>query len=219
MARESRTAKRARSNLLLDRLEALYPFSEKCLLDYETPFSLLIAVILSAQTTDGAVNKVTPLLFSRWPDPLALASADIDEVAKVIHSLGFFRIKARNCVLSARKLLTDFGGELPDTMSGLMSLPGVGRKTANIVMNCVFDRAEGIAVDTHVFRIARRWRFSTAKDPLGLEQDLLKLIDSNRWNMVNHSLVLFGREYCKAQQPRCAQCPLSDLCPSAAIKV
>lgn len=216
MPRENKALKSARADALLDRLEFLYPLTRKCLLDYTNPFTLLIAVLLSAQTTDSAVNKVTPLLFGRWPDPQALASADIDEVSEVIHSLGFFRAKAKNCVLCAQQLLSDFGGEVPDSMSGLMSLAGVGRKTANIVMNCAFDRAEGIAVDTHVFRITRRLRLSDASDPLRLEQDLLRLIDASRWGMVNHSLVLFGREFCMAQNPRCPECPLADLCPSVA---
>ena len=218
MPRESRSAKSDRASAVLDRIELLYPEEEKCLLTYRSPFTLLIAVLLSAQTTDAAVDKVTPELFRRWPDPESFASADINEVATVIHSIGFYNIKAKNSVLCAQKLLTDFGGEVPDTMQDLMSLPGVGRKTANIVLNCAFGRAEGIAVDTHVFRIAHRWRLSSATEPLKVEQDLLKVIPPERWSMVNYSLVLFGREYCMARHPRCATCPLNDLCLSAIIK-
>jgi len=199
-------------------MELLYPKDEKCLLVHSNPFTLLIAVVLSAQTTDAAVDKVTPELFRRWPDPASFASADPSEVAEVIHSIGFYNAKARNSVLCAQKILTDFGGEVPNTMQELMSLPGVGRKTANIVLNSAFGRAEGIAVDTHVFRIAHRWHLSSENEPLKVEQDLLKLIPSERWGMVNHSLVLFGREYCSARHPRCAACPMNDLCPSAIMK-
>jgi len=200
---------------VLDRIELLYPDNQRCLLAHSNAFTLLIAVMLSAQTTDAAVDKVTPVLFGRWPTAKALASAHTDEVSEVIHSLGFYRSKAKNCVLCAQKLLADYGGEVPDSMQELISLPGVGRKTANIVLNCAFGRAEGIAVDTHVFRIAHRWRLSLANEPLKVEQDLLKVIPSERWSMVNHSLVLFGREYCMARHPRCASCPLNDICPSA----
>lgn len=215
MARESLKSKRQRATALLTRLAQYYPSDERCLLQHSNPFTLLIAVLLSAQTTDAAVDKVTPVLFKRWPDARALAGADLSEVEEVIHSLGFYHSKAKNSILCAQKLLTDFGGEVPQTMEELVSLPGVGRKTANIVLNCAFGRAEGIAVDTHVFRIAKRWKLSSASDPLKTEQDLLKVIPQEFWPMVNHSLVLFGREYCDARNPRCADCPVNDLCPSA----
>jgi len=218
MPRESLASKRNRATELLNGLALLYPSDEKCLLQHNNPFTLLIAVILSAQTTDAAVDKVTPELFRRWPDPQAYASADPSEVATVIHSIGFYNAKARNTVLCAQRILTDFGGEVPDTMQELTSLPGVGRKTANIVLNSAFGRAEGIAVDTHVFRITHRWRLSAAAEPLKVEQDLLKVIPPERWSMVNHSLVLFGREYCMARHPSCATCPLNNPCPSAIIK-
>jgi len=218
MPRESLASKRQRADKLLDGLAALYPSDERCLLRHSNPFTLLIAVILSAQTTDAAVDKVTPELFKRWPNPKAFAAADPGEVAKVIHSIGFYNAKAKNTVLCAQKILTDFGGEVPSTMQELISLPGVGRKTANIVMNCAFGQAEGIAVDTHVFRIAHRWRLSSATDPSKVEQDLLKVIPSKRWSMVNHSLVLFGREFCMARHPHCATCPLNDQCLHAIMK-
>jgi len=218
MPRESLASKRSRATELLNGLASIYPGEEKCLLQHSNPFTLLIAVILSAQTTDAAVDKVTPELFKRWPSPQAYASADPSEVATVIRSIGFYNAKSRNTVLCAQRILTDFGGEVPDTMEELTSLPGVGRKTANIVLNCAFGRAEGIAVDTHVFRIAHRWRLSSATEPLKVEQDLLKVIAPERWSMVNHSLVLFGREYCMARRPSCATCPLNNLCPSAIIQ-
>lgn len=216
MARESRASKTERALAILDRLSAIYPSDERCLLQYSDPFTLLIAVLLSAQTTDAAVDKVTPVLFSKWPDAKALASADRAELEEVIHPLGFYHSKAKNAIACARMILTDFGGEVPDTIQELTRLAGVGRKTANIVMNCAFGKAEGIAVDTHVFRITKRWKLTSAKDPLKAEQDLLKIIPKNRWAMVNHSLVLFGREFCDARKPRCADCPVNDLCPSAA---
>lgn len=200
---------------MLERLAEIYPSDERCLLQHQDAFTLVIAVLLSAQTTDAAVDKVTPVLFERWPNAEAMASADPKEVEEVIHSLGFYHTKAKNCVRCAQMILTDFGGEVPHTMKDLVKLPGVGRKTANIVLNCAFGQAEGIAVDTHVFRISKRWRLSAATEPLKTEQDLLKVIPREWWPMVNHSLVLFGREYCMARNPHCSACPINDLCPSA----
>ncbi len=216
MSRESQASKRERVALLLDRLAQVYPGEEQCLLQHSDAFTLLIAVLLSAQTTDASVDRVTPELFRRWPDAEALASANPDEVMEVIRTIGLYRTKSKNCVLCAQKLLVEYGGEVPDSMEALISLPGVGRKTANIVLNCAFGRAEGIAVDTHVYRIATRWRLTSAPDPAKAEGDLLKVIPQERWGMVNHSLVLFGREFCMARQPRCADCPVNDLCPSGA---
>lgn len=215
MARESLKSKQERSEALLGRLAQIYPSDERCLLQHQDAFSLVIAVLLSAQTTDAAVDKVTPVLFERWPNPQAMASAEVSEVEEVIHSLGFYHTKAKNCVACARMILTVFGGEVPSTMEDLVKLPGVGRKTANIVLNCAFGQAEGIAVDTHVFRIVGRWKLSSASEPLKTEQDLLKVIPKKWWPMVNHSLVLFGREYCMARNPRCAECPVGSICPSA----
>lgn len=218
MPRESLATKRERVVAVLDRLAPLYSagsYGDEGLLDYNSSFTLLIAVLLSAQTTDAAVNRVTPELFRRWPDPQALASADPREVAEVIHSIGFYNTKAQNSILCAQKLLADFGGEVPETMEELTSLPGVGRKTANIVLNNAFGKAMGIAVDTHVFRISRRLRLTSATDPSKAEQDLLKAIPQEYWSTVNRSWVLFGREYCIARRPRCAACPVNDLCPSA----
>lgn len=201
----------------MECMAELYPNSSKdeSLLHYVNPFTLLIAVLLSAQTTDVAVNKVTPELFRRWPTPQAMASANPCDIAEVIRSIGFYNTKSKNCVLCAQKLLTDFGGEVPQTMEELTSLAGVGRKTANIVLNTAFGRAEGIAVDTHVFRISRRLRLSAAPDPSRVEKDLLKVIPQEYWSIANHSLVLFGREFCRARHPRCMECPLHDVCPSA----
>ncbi|MDR1359310.1 MAG: endonuclease III [Coriobacteriales bacterium] len=215
MPRESLAVKRRRAVAVLDRLAPLYPGGEQALLEYHDPFTLLIAVLLSAQTTDAAVNKVTPELFRRWPRAQELASASTGEVAEVIHSLGFYNTKAKNSILCAQKLLADFGGVVPQTMEELTSLPGVGRKTANIVLNSAFGHAVGIAVDTHVFRIATRLRLTSASEPVKAERDLLRIIPQSYWSTVNRSWVLFGREYCSARRPHCAACPTNDLCPSA----
>jgi endonuclease-3 len=198
-------------------MDALYP-NAPCALTYTDPFSLVIAVLLSAQTTDAAVNKVTPAIFERWPTPADLASAPLDEVENTIHTLGFFRSKARHMVGCAQMLVSDFGGEVPRTMEELVRLPGVGRKTANVVLGNAFGIVEGIAVDTHVFRIATRLGLTAAAEPLDAEQDLLRLIPRELWGPVNHQWVLFGRQVCDARKPAClaegSPCPLADLCPS-----
>ena len=216
MPREKAELKRARGVEACRRLEVLYP-DAKASLDFSTPFQCVIAVSLSAQTTDAAVNKVTPELFSRWPDPPALAAADADEVARVIHSIGFYRSKAKNAVACARMLLSDFGGEVPRSVSELQRLPGVGRKTANIVACECFGVVEGIAVDTHVNRIAHRLALvgRTTTDPSKVEQRLLALLPRELWGQVNSRWILFGRQYCDARRPRCRKCPLADICPGA----
>jgi len=214
MPRESKTAKRERALAVAARMEERYPQAE-CALHYRDPFTLTIAVLLSAQTTDVAVNKVTGELFDRWPNPVAMAEASPLEVEKVIRTIGFFHVKARNCVACAQMILTRFGGEVPHTMEELQQLPGVGRKTANIVLNNGFGIVEGIAVDTHVFRIAHKLHFSTASTPSKVEQDLLALYPREYWGPVNHQWVLFGREVCIARKPRCGECALGDLCPSS----
>ena len=236
MPRESLTSKRSRALEVCRRMDLLFPEAE-CALNFGDPFSLVIAVLLSAQTTDASVNKVTPVLFGRWPTPADLAAAPLPEVEEVLHPLGFFRSKARHVTACAQMVVSDFGGEVPRTMEELTRLPGVGRKTANIVFNNAFGIVEGIAVDTHVFRIATRLGFTTAADPLDAEQDLLKLIPQELWKPVNHQWVLFGRQVCDARKPACLclegtgagavtdslapdgttapnPCPLADLCPS-----
>ncbi len=202
MPRESLASKRERAVEMCRRMNALYPQAE-CALHYRDAFGLVIAVLLSAQTTDAAVNRVTPVLFERWPTPADLATAPLSEVEDVVHPLGFFRSKARHVVDAARMVVSDFGGEVPQTMEELTKLPGVGRKTANIVLNNAFDIVEGIAVDTHVFRIATRMGFTTVAEPLDAEQDLLKLIPADLWKPVNHQWVLFGRQVCDARKPAC----------------
>lgn len=214
MARESVRARRARAEEFCRRMEARYPHVESALV-YETPFELLVSVMLSAQTTDAAVNRVTPALFARWGTPEAMAQASVAEVGETIRSIGFWRTKAAHVVEASRMIVADWGGEVPRTMEGLTSLPGVGRKTANIVLNKAFGQVEGIAVDTHVFRIARRLHFSDAPTPLACEQDLLRLLPHDLWKDVNEQWIHFGREVCSAHAPRCGECPVADLCPSA----
>lgn len=198
---------------IITALKALYPDAQ-CSLDYGKDYELLFSVRLAAQCTDARVNLVTPALFARYPTLEAFAEADVDEVGQYIHSCGFWRAKARDIVASARMLREAFGGRVPDTMEQLLRLPGVGRKTANIVMNECFDKVEGIAVDTHVFRIAHRLRFSAKKTPGEVERDLLSLLPKGLWKNVNSQWIRFGREYCIARKPRCADCPCVDLCPT-----
>ena len=216
MPREKTETKRARGIEACRRMEALYP-DAKPSLDFSTPFQCVIAVSLSAQTTDAAVNKVTPALFSRWPDPPTLAAASVEEVAETIRTIGFYRNKAKNAVACAQMLVADFGGEVPRTIDELQRLPGVGRKTANIVACECFGVVEGIAVDTHVNRIAHKLALvpRTARDPAKVEQRLLALLPRELWGQVNSRWILFGRQYCDARRPRCDACPLVDICPSA----
>ncbi len=216
MPRETNASKRERAIEVCERLDARYGPVE-CFLDHENPFRLLVSVLLSAQTTDAQVNKVTPELFERWPDPERLASASYEDVCEVIHSLGFYKSKAKHAIAAAQMIVADYGGEVPASMSELVKLPGVGRKTANIVLNVGFGIVEGIAVDTHVNRIAHRLALSPkthAKEPLKTEQDLLKILPREYWSSVNHQWISFGREICDARSPKCGECPLADICPS-----
>ncbi len=217
MPRETKKAKAERACEVCRRLDEKYGPVE-CFLDHQNPFRLTIAVLLSAQTTDAQVNKVTPALFERYPTPQAMAAATPAEVAELIRSLGFYKTKARHCVECAQAIVADFGGEVPHTMAELTSLPGVGRKTANIVLNVGFGIVEGIAVDTHVNRIAHRLGLSPKtheKEPLKTEQDLLALLPRELWDNVNHQWILHGRQTCSARSPHCDECVLEDLCPSA----
>lgn len=214
MPRESNKAKRERGVEVCRRMDELYPAAQPAL-HFANPFECVISVALSAQTTDANVNKVTPVLFERWGTPQLMAQADVAEVQEVIRSIGFYRNKARNCVACAQMLMSDFGGEVPQSMEELQRLPGVGRKTANIVLNTCFGIVEGIAVDTHVFRIAHKLRLSNGKDPAATEKDLLKILPRELWGSVNSQWILFGRQWCTARKPRCPECPMSDICPSA----
>ena len=216
MPRETNASRRERAIEVCERLNRRYGPVE-CFLDHQNPFRLVISVLLSAQTTDAQVNKVTPELFRRWPTPYEMAGASVADVMDVIKSLGFHKTKAKHCVEAAKMIVADFDGEVPSTMRELQKLPGVGRKTANIVLNVGFGIVEGIAVDTHVNRIAHRLALSPKtheKEPLKTEQDLLKILPHEYWESVNHQWISFGREICSARSPKCAECPLADLCPS-----
>ena len=216
MPRETNASRRERAIEVCERLNRRYGPVE-CFLDHQNPFRLVISVLLSAQTTDAQVNKVTPELVRRWPTPYEMAGASVADVMDVIKSLGFYKTKAKHCVEAARMIVADYGGEVPSTMRELQKLPGVGRKTANIVLNVGFGIVEGIAVDTHVNRIAHRLALSPKtheKEPLKTEQDLLKILPHEYWESVNHQWISFGREICSARSPKCAECPLADLCPS-----
>lgn len=215
MPRENLTQKRERAAEIERRLFERYGEGE-CSLDHSDPFTLTIAVILSAQCTDAAVNKVTPELFAHFGTPEAMAHAKVADIEAIIHPLGFFRSKAKNIVACAQTVLTDFGGEIPNDIDALQTLPGVGRKTANVVMCQAFRNPQGIAVDTHVFRIAHRLGFATRNDdtPQKTEGKLLKIYPQSDWLFINHQWVHFGRDTCSARNPKCDRCPLADLCPT-----
>ena len=217
MPRETKAAKAERAREVCRRLDEKYGPVE-CFLDHTSPFRLVISVLLSAQTTDAQVNRVTPVLFERYPTPEAMAAASPAEVSEIIRSLGFYKTKARHCVECAQAIVADSAGEVPRTMGELTSLPGVGRKTANIVLNVSFGIVEGIAVDTHVNRIAHRLALSPKtheKEPLKTEQDLLALLPRELWKDVNHQWIRHGRDTCSARSPKCGGCVLADICPSA----
>lgn len=217
MPRESKKAKAERAVEVCRRLDEKYGPVE-CFLDHTNPFRLVISVLLSAQTTDAQVNRVTPELFRRFPTPEAMAAASPEEVAEIIRSLGFYKTKTRHCVEAAQAIVADFGGEVPHTMAELTSLPGVGRKTANIVLNVGFGIVEGIAVDTHVNRIAHRLGLSPKtheREPLKTEQDLLAILPRELWGPINHQWIRHGRDTCTARAPKCDGCVLEDICPSA----
>lgn len=198
------------------RMDDLYGRTGCHLLYWDSPFKLMIAVMMAAQTTDRAVNLVTPTLWEKYPTPEDLMMANVADVEHIISSIGLYHTKAERCIGCAEMLVNDFNGEMPQDVDELQKFPGVGRKTANIVMNEGFGKPVGIAVDTHVNRIAHMLGFvpRDLKDPNKVEQELLKLYPQEYWNRVNHQWVLFGREYCVARHPRCDYCPIADLCPS-----
>jgi endonuclease-3 len=217
MPRESKASKVERSREFCRRLHEIYGGAPSAL-DWRTPFQLVIAVLLSAQTTDVAVNAVTVVLFDRWPDAESMAGASVEEVSEVIRRLGFFRTKAAHCVETSQMIVSEFAGQVPQTMEELTRLPGVGRKTANIVLNKAFGIVEGIAVDTHVYRIAQRMGFTTAKTPLDAEQDLLKIIPKELWDNVNSEWIRFGRATCTARVAKCDECCAQDICPKRPVR-
>lgn len=206
----------ARAPEIYDRLAAEYP-DAKCALDHRNPYELLVATILSAQCTDKRVNMVTPALFAKYPDPGALSSAKPEELEEMIKSTGFFRNKTKSLLGMSSKVTESHGGAIPDTMDALVKLPGVGRKTANVVLGNAFDRNEGVVVDTHVSRLSQRLALSRETDPVKIEQDLMTLFPRDRWTMLSHLLISHGREVCDARKPRCEMCVVNHLCPSSRV--
>ncbi|MEP6590233.1 MAG: endonuclease III [Gemmatimonadota bacterium] len=210
--RESSAARRQRALEILDRLKGEYPDAH-CELHFSSPFELLVATILSAQCTDVRVNLVTPELFRRWPDAFALAAARPEAVEEVIRSTGFFRNKTKNLLGMARALVADHGGAVPRSMAELHALPGVGRKTANVVLGNAYDLQEGVTVDTHVLRLSRLLALSRESGPERVETDLMRLIPRPDWAVVSHLLIWHGRRVCIANRPKCGSCVLAELCP------
>jgi endonuclease-3 len=205
-------AKKPDPKALMERLAAAYP-DAKCALDHRDPFELVVATILSAQCTDARVNLTTPALFARFPDAKALAAASQEEVAALVKSTGFFRNKAKNLIAMAQALLARHGGQLPRDLEALASLPGVGQKTANVVLANAFE-VPALAVDTHIFRVARRLGLSKATTPEKVEADLCKAFPRDQWIPLHHQLIFHGRRVCEARKPDCEACPLLDLCPT-----
>jgi endonuclease-3 len=214
--RESKAAKAERAKIILRRLSREYP-AARCALDHVDAYQLLVATILSAQCTDARVNLVTPAFFARYPTPDELARADRAEVEEIIRSTGFFRNKTRSLIGMAQALVADQHGQVPRTMEELRVLPGVGRKTANVVLGNAFGINEGVTVDTHVTRLSRLLGLTRHDDPLKIEQDLMPLFPRKDWALLSHLLIFHGRQVCIARRPRCPECVLADLCPSAAV--
>jgi endonuclease III len=199
---------------ILKRLEATYP-GATCALHHHTAWELLVATILSAQCTDVRVNMTTPELFRKYPTVQDFAVLKPETLEPDIKSTGFFRNKSKSVVGAAKKIVSDFGGQVPDNMDAILSLPGVARKTANVVLGTWFHKAEGIVVDTHVHRISRRLELTKSDDPKNIEQDLMKVIPRDKWIVFSHEIILHGRALCVARNPKCAECPLENLCHAA----
>jgi endonuclease III len=196
---------------LLRRLAAAYPNAE-CALHHRNPWELLVATILSAQCTDARVNMVTPELFRRFPTPKAFAEASLPAIEEVIRSTGFYHNKAKSISGAAKAIVSQYGGRVPETMAELLPLPGVARKTANVVLGVAFGKAEGVVVDTHVLRLSHRLGLTRAEDPKKVEEDLMRVIPRDRWIAFSHEMIHHGRQICVARKPRCIDCPLETLC-------
>jgi endonuclease-3 len=199
---------------LLNRLNAAYP-DPKCALTHRNAWELTVATILSAQCTDVRVNMVTPELFAKYPTPADLARVQPELIEPDIRTTGFFRNKSKSIVGAARKVMSDFNGKVPEAMDELLTLPGVARKTANVVLGSWFGKAVGVVVDTHVYRLSRRLEITKADNPVNIEQDLMKVIPQNKWIDFSHQLIWHGRKICFARKPNCAECPLENLCHAA----
>jgi len=208
------SAKEQRALEILIRLQRLYP-DARCTLNYETPVQLLVATILAAQCTDDRVNLVTPELFRRFPDARAIASAEISELEELVRPTGFYRNKAKNIQATCQMIVTEFQGQVPQQMEKLLQLPGVARKTANVVLANAFGINQGVTVDTHVKRLSGRLGLTEQKDPVRIERDLIRLLPQSDWENWSIRLIFHGRAVCQAKKPACHACALSDLCPSA----
>ena len=204
---------RQRAPLLLERLGVLYP-EATCSLDWRTPYELLVATMLSAQCTDARVNMVTPALFARCPDAAAAAAMEPEDVEPYVRSTGFFRNKAKAIVGASRLLVERYDGQVPSSMDALLTLPGVARKTANVVLAHAFGINAGVTVDTHVKRLSRRLGLSRQTDPRRIEPDLMRLVPQPEWETLSIRLIFHGRAICTARRPACADCGIADLCPS-----
>ena len=214
--RETEAARRARVRKIIARLEQAYP-DATCALRHNSALELLVATILSAQSTDARVNMVTPTLFAKYKTARDFASADPRVLEQEIHSTGFFRNKTRSIVGMAQALVERHGGAVPDTMDQLVELPGVGRKTANVVLGTWFGKNEGIVVDTHVQRLATLLGLTKEKDPVKIERDLMVLVPRDKWTWFSHTLILHGRRVCIARRPKCEMCVVNRLCPSSRV--
>ncbi|WP_099238620.1 endonuclease III [Synechococcus sp. BDU 130192] len=207
-------SKKKRAIAVLEKLHELYP-DATCSLDYETPVQLMVATILSAQCTDERVNKVTPALFARFPDAAAFAGANVADIEQLVRSTGFYRNKAKNIQGACQRIMAVFNGEVPQTMEELLTLPGVARKTANVVLAHAFGICAGVTVDTHVKRLSNRLRLTKSENPVQIERDLMKLIPQPEWENWSIRLIYHGRAVCNARKPQCEICAIANLCPSA----
>lgn len=213
-ATRKRLSKKQRAQEIILRLKLLYP-DATCSLNYSTPVQLLVATILSAQCTDERVNKVTPALFGRFPDAASLANADLTELENLVRSTGFYRNKAKNIQAACRMIVTEFNSQVPNRMEELLKLPGVARKTANVVLAHAYGINAGVTVDTHVMRLSQRLGLTKHTDPIRIELDLIELLPQSDWENWSIRLIYHGRAICKARSPACFACQLAELCPSA----
>jgi len=207
----TKAGRAARVTAILEKLDEMYP-NATCALHHRSPWELLVATILSAQCTDKRVNEVTPGLFEKYPTPQDFAAARQETLANDIRSTGFFNNKARSLIGAAKKITGEFGGKVPRTLEELITVPGAARKTANVVLGTAYDIASGVVVDTHVHRVSRRLDLTEQDDPVKIEQDLMKIIPSDRWILFSHQIIHHGRALCVARKPKCAECALNPLC-------
>jgi endonuclease-3 len=210
-------SEKARISAILDTLDRLYPDAHCELANWQTPLQLLVAVMLSAQCTDDRVNQVTPALFGRYPDAKAFATADPAELEELVRSINFYRNKAKHIRAACKIIVEKYGGEVPRTMAELIALPGVARKTANVVLGTAYGIPSGVVVDTHIARLSQRLSMTTHDEPVKIEADLMKLWPEERWIMSGHRLIWHGRRVCQARRPDCDSCALHPYCPSAEL--